>query len=169
VSVNLSRSDVFDPTLMERLTDLVKDNGLDFDDIKLEVTESSYTNNGQELVEVVGDMRDLGFMIEMDDFGTGYSSLNMLSEMPFDVLKMDMRFVRNIEKSEKDLRLVKLILDIARYLDVSVVAEGVETQGQLDLLRDGGCDLVQGFFFSRPLPPEEFEELIKRDLAIERG
>jgi EAL domain-containing protein (putative c-di-GMP-specific phosphodiesterase class I) len=80
-----------------------------------------------------------------------------------------MRFVRNIEKSEKDLRLVKLILDIARYLDVSVVAEGVETQGQLDLLRDGGCDLVQGFFFSRPLPPEEFEELIKRDLAIERG
>ncbi len=169
VSVNLSRSDVFDPTLMERLTDLVKDNGLDFDDIKLEVTESSYTNNGQELVEVVGDMRDLGFMIEMDDFGSGYSSLNMLSEMPFDVLKMDMRFVRNIEKSEKDLRLVKLILDIARYLDVSVVAEGVETQGQLDLLRDGGCDLVQGFFFSRPLPPEEFEELIKRDLAIERG
>jgi EAL domain-containing protein (putative c-di-GMP-specific phosphodiesterase class I) len=114
-------------------------------------------------------MRDLGFMIEMDDFGSGYSSLNMLSEMPFDVLKMDMRFVRNIEKSEKDLRLVKLILDIARYLDVSVVAEGVETQGQLDLLRDGGCDLVQGFFFSRPLPPEEFEELIKRDLAIERG
>jgi EAL domain-containing protein (putative c-di-GMP-specific phosphodiesterase class I) len=169
VSVNLSRSDVFDPTLMERLTDLVKDNGLDFDDIKLEVTESSYTNNGQELVEVVADMRDLGFMIEMDDFGTGYSSLNMLSEMPFDVLKMDMRLVRNIEKSEKDLRLVKLILDIARYLDVSVVAEGVETQGQLDLLRDGGCDLVHGFFFSRPLPPEEFEELIKRDLAIERG
>jgi EAL domain-containing protein (putative c-di-GMP-specific phosphodiesterase class I) len=108
-------------------------------------------------------------MIEMDDFGSGYSSLNMLSEMPFDVLKMDMRFVRNIEKSEKDLRLVKLVLDIARYLDVSVVAEGVETQGQLDLLRDGGCDLVQGFFFSRPLPPEEFEELIKRDLAIERG
>ena len=89
--------------------------------------------------------------------------------MPVDVLKMDMKFVRNIEYSEKDLRLVKLIIDIASYLGVLVVAEGVESEGQLALLKDAGCDLVQGFYFSRPLPAEEFEKLIEKEIAIERN
>ena len=131
--------------------------------MKLEVTESAYTDNAKKVLKVIGDLRDLGFEIEMDDFGSGYSSLNMLSEMPIDVLKMDMKFVRRIEENETDLRLVELILDIARYLHLKVVAEGVETEGQLALLQDAGCDLVQGFYFSRPLPPDEFEQLIKRD------
>ena len=96
----------------------------------------------------------------MDDFGSGYSSLNMLSSMPIDVLKMDIAFIRNIERNEKDLRLVELIVDIARYLKVPVVAEGVETENQLRLLKDAGCDLVQGYYFSRPLPAEAFEEMI---------
>ena len=169
VSVNLSRTDVFDPTLIDRLRCLIEDNDLDYSSVKLEVTESAYTDNAAQVLEAIEHLRALGFEIEMDDFGSGYSSLNMLSEMPIDVLKMDMKFVRNIEKSETDRRLVALILDIARYLGVVVVAEGVETEGQLELLREGGCQLVQGFYFSRPLPPEEFEELIKRELAIERG
>ena len=105
----------------------------------------------------------------MDDFGSGYSSLNMLSDMPIDVLKMDMKFIRSIETSETDRRLVSLILDIAKYLKVTVVAEGVETKGQLDILRDAKCDIVQGFYFSRPLPPEEFESLILQELDIERS
>ena len=165
VSVNLSRADVFDPTLVDRLDRLIQDNGLSHNDMKLEVTESAYTDNAKVLLDVIHHLRSIGFEIEMDDFGSGYSSLNMLSAMPIDVLKMDMKFVRNIEKSETDLRLVKLILDIARYLSLRVVAEGVETGGQLDLLRDAGCDLVQGFYFSRPLPPEEFEKLIERELT----
>jgi len=169
VSVNLSRADVFDPTLVDRLVKLIGDNGLDFRDVKLEVTESAYTEKANDLLEVVRDLRRLGFEIEMDDFGSGYSSLNMLSDMPIDVLKMDMKFVRNIESSDTDFRLVKLILDIAKYLKLNVVAEGVETAGQLKLLRDAGCDLVQGFYFSRPLPPEEFEALIEREMSIERG
>ena len=165
VSVNLSRADVFDPTLVDRLDRLIQDNGLSHNDMKLEVTESAYTDNAKVLLDVIHHLRSIGFEIEMDDFGSGYSSLNMLSAMPIDVLKMDMKFVRNIEKSETDLRLVKLILDIARYLSLRVVAEGVETGGQLDLLRDAGCDLVQGFYISRPLPPEEFEKLIERELT----
>ena len=168
VSVNLSRSDVFDATLIDRLRRLVDDNGLSYDDIMLEVTESAYVDNASLMLDTINDLRDLGFKIEMDDFGSGYSSLNMLSDMPFDVLKMDMRFVKNIERNEVDLRLVKLILDIARYLEVMVVAEGVETQGQLELLREGGCDLIQGYYFSCPVPPDEFEALIERELAIER-
>ena len=168
VSVNLSRTDVFDPTLVDRLIRLIRDNGLDFEDMKLEVTESAYTDKANDLLNVVRRLRKQGFEIEMDDFGSGYSSLNMLSDMPIDVLKMDMKFVRNIENSETDMRLIKLILDIARYLRLKVVAEGVETEGQMRLLKDAGCDLVQGYYFSRPLPAEEFENLIIKEMSIER-
>ena len=169
VSVNLSRSDVFDPTLPGRLDHLVLDNGLSYKDLKLEVTESAYTDNAKQVLDVIKSLRNKGFEIEMDDFGSGYSSLNMLSDMPIDVLKMDMKFIRNIEESETDRRLVSLILDIARYLKVSVVAEGVETEKQLEILRNGKCDLVQGYYFSRPLPSENFEKLIEKEIAIERN
>jgi EAL domain-containing protein (putative c-di-GMP-specific phosphodiesterase class I) len=169
VSVNLSRSDVFDPTLVDRLDQLIGSNGLDYKNIKLEVTESAYTDNAKRVLEVIMRLREKGFEIEMDDFGSGYSSLNMLSDMPIDVLKMDMKFIRNLESNETDRKLVSLILDIAKYLKVSVVAEGVETEGQLNILRSGECDLVQGYYFSRPLPPDEFEELIRKEIAIERN
>ena len=163
VSVNLSRADVFNNTLIESLKKLVTGNGLDFSDLKLEVTESAYTDNAKQLLDVIATLRETGFEIEMDDFGSGYSSLNMLSAMPIDVLKIDMKFIRNIETNETDRLLVKLILDIAKYLKVTVVAEGVETKGQLDLLKDAGCDVVQGYYFSRPLPSDDFERLIERE------
>ena len=159
-SVNLSRADVFDPDLTDRL---IKDKGLDYCDIKLEVTESAYSQDADRLLALIHTLRKIGFEIEMDDFGAGYSSLNMLSSMPIDVLKMGMSFVRNIENSETDFRLMKLILDIAGYLKLSIVAEGVETEGQLKLLRDADCDFVQGYYFSRPVPAKEFEELIVKE------
>ena len=163
VSVNISRADIFDPDLTDRLCRLITDNGLEYRDIKLEVTESAYSQDADRLLDLIHSLRHIGFEIEMDDFGTGYSSLNMLSSMPIDVLKMDMSFVRNIEKSETDLRLMKLILDIAGNLKLSVVAEGVETEGQLKLLRDADCDLVQGYYFSRPVPANEFEVFIEKE------
>ena len=166
VSVNLSRVDIFDPALTDKLVTLIDENNLNFNDLKLEVTESSYTDNAKKLLELIHNLREIGFEVEMDDFGSGYSSLNMLSDMPIDVLKMDMKFVRNIEQSETDMLLVKLIIDIARYLNLEVVAEGVETDKQLSLLQDAGCNLVQGFYFSKPLPPEEFEKLIEKELEI---
>ena len=166
VSVNLSRTDIFDPELEGDLLRLIQDNGLSPADMKLEVTESAYTDDGEQLISVIERLRKLGFKVEMDDFGSGYSSLNMLSSLPLDVLKMDMKFIQNIEVNEKDFRLVELILDIARYLNVPVVAEGVETENQLRLLKQAGCDLVQGYYFSRPLPPEEFEALIRQELEL---
>ena len=116
------------------------------------------------MIRVIKRLHDRGFEIEMDDFGSGYSSLNMLSSMPIDILKMDKAFIQNIEHSAKDLQLVELILDIARSLKVPVVAEGVETERQMILLRDLGCAMVQGFYFSRPLPPDEFEKVILKEL-----
>jgi EAL domain-containing protein (putative c-di-GMP-specific phosphodiesterase class I) len=96
----------------------------------------------------------------MDDFGTGYSSLNMLSEMPVDVLKMDRNFIKNIDRSEKSVQLVALILNIAEKLNIPVVAEGVETESQLKLLQKLGCAVVQGYYFSRPLSAADFESNI---------
>ena len=160
VSVNLSRVDIFDPELEKTLDDIMTYNGLEHDALKLEVTETAYTEDSEQVVKVIGSLRSKGYVVEMDDFGTGYSSLNMLAEMPVDVIKMDMGFVRNIEYSEKDRQLANLIINIAQKLDVSVVAEGVETGDQLRILKDMGCECVQGFYFSRPLPPSEFEDQI---------
>jgi FOG: EAL domain len=168
MSVNLSRVDVFNPDLPDILDSIVQKYGLNCRDLNLEVTETAYTENADYLIRVIGELRKKGYVIEMDDFGSGYSSLNMLSSMPIDVLKMDIAFIRNIERNEKDFRLVELIVDIARYLKVPVVAEGVETVNQLNLLKNAGCDLVQGYYFSRPLPPAEFEkQILCRDLKAE--
>lgn len=168
MSVNLSRTDIFDAELEKKLLDIISKNGLSPDTLKLEVTESAYTDNANQLIEVIERLRTDGFQIEMDDFGSGYSSLNMLSTLPIDVLKIDMKFIRNIHQGSKEFRLVELILDIARYLGVPVVAEGVETGEQCDMLRNSGCDLVQGYFFSRPLPPQDFESLIHKEIAEDR-
>ena len=157
VSVNLSRVDVFDPTLEDTLDGILRFSGLGRDILKLEVTESTYTENSDQVIQVVKSLREKGYEVEMDDFGTGYSSLSMLSAMPVDVLKMDRAFVRNIDQEEKDKQLVALILDIAANLKIPVVAEGVETREQLELLKELGCELVQGYYFSRPLQAVDFE------------
>ncbi|MCR4655015.1 MAG: EAL domain-containing protein [Lachnospiraceae bacterium] len=158
VSVNLSRVDVFDPNLEDTLEEILTEYKLDHNCLKLEVTESAYTENAQQVITVVESLRKKGYEIEMDDFGSGYSSLNMLSSMPIDVLKMDRAFIMNIEHDEKDVQLVELIMEIAKNLKVLVIAEGVETEKQLMILKEMGCALVQGYYFSRPLPPDEFEK-----------
>ena len=160
VSVNLSRVDVFDPKLEETLDGILESNKLSHEAFKLEITESAYTENAEQVIEVVDSLRKKGYKVEMDDFGSGYSSLNMLSSMPIDVLKMDMVFVRNIDRDEKDKQLVELIIDIAKNLKVPVIAEGVERESQLNLLKSMGCDIVQGYYFFRPLPADEFEKRV---------
>lgn len=163
VSVNLSRVDVFDTELENTLDDILSKNGLSHDAIELEVTESAYTENADQVIQVVESLRKNGYEVGMDDFGTGYSSLNMLSAMPIDFLKMDIAFIRNIERDEKDVQLVALIIGIAENLGIPVVAEGVETEGQLKLLRDLGCPLVQGYYFAHPIHASEFESAYLQD------
>ena len=165
VSVNLSRLDIFDSTLETTLDTLLEDKGLERSALKLEVTESAYTENADQVIGVIERLRAKGYEIEMDDFGTGYSSLNMLSSMPVNVLKMDRAFIRNLDREEKDVQMVEIILDIAKKLNIPVIAEGVETETQYRTLKELGCDLVQGFYFSRPLPAREFEkEIIEKTL-----
>ena len=161
VSVNVSRVDLYDPEIRPKFAKILADNGLGANDLYLEITESAYTEDSHQLIDVVRGLREDGFHIEMDDFGSGYSSLNMLTTLPIDVLKMDMKFIRNIHVDPRSLRLVEIVMEIAGFLSVPVVAEGVEYPEQCELLKKAGCDIVQGFLFSKPVPPEEFEVFIQ--------
>ena len=169
VSVNVSRIDIYDPDIETFLVGLVDENDLEQSDLMIEITESAYADNASRLIEVVEHLRSRGFLIEMDDFGSGYSSLNMLATIPIDVLKMDMAFIRNMETDDKSLRLVRLVIDIAKFLEVPVVAEGVETKSQLELLKGMGCDYIQGYYFSGPVPPDKFAAFIEADLKVNHG
>ena len=169
VSVNLSRMDFFDASLKQRLQDIAAANGVPVRDIVLEVTESAYSQNMDLMLKTIGELREAGFQIEMDDFGSGYSSLNMLCVMPVDALKVDMKFVRNIVASGSGYRMAELVIEIARCLSVPAVVEGVEDEDQYRLVKQVGCDVVQGYYFSKPLPAGEFEALLQRDLEERRG
>lgn len=163
VSVNVSRMDIYDPRLETRLLDILKDNGLEPSEYMLEITESAYSDDSSQLIEVVQSLRDKGFKVEMDDFGSGYSSLNMLTMLPVDVLKMDMQFVRNVHTDENSFKLIKLVMDIAEFMNFTVIAEGVENKEQYDLLKQAGCDLIQGYYFSKPVPADEFVQFFDKD------
>ncbi len=162
VSVNVSRMDLYSPNLIDHLDEILSKNGLDRGKLYLEITESAYTEDAAQIVAVVGRLRSEGFKIEMDDFGTGYSSLNMLADIPVDVLKLDMRFVQNLNSNDKQEKLIRLVMDIAKYLGMAVVAEGVETGDQVEFLKSVGCQLIQGYYFSKPLPAEEFAKYVEK-------
>ena len=161
ISVNVSRIDIQDEDIVSNMCDIVKEAGIDVKDLHLEITESAYTSDTDQLVEVVAQFREKGFVIEMDDFGSGYSSLNMLTTLPIDILKVDMRFMQSISQDKKSLRMMELVKEIADFLKVPVVAEGVEEKEQLDTLKGLGFQMIQGYYFSKPLPVSEFESLIK--------
>jgi len=162
VSVNVSRIDMLTPNLKSIFKGILDEFGLKAEDLMLEITESAYTGDSEQVISTAKDLRGLGmgFRIEMDDFGTGYSSLGMLSHLPIDALKLDMSFVRNAFGENRDVRMIELIIDIADYLHVPVVAEGVETEEQYLVLKAMGCDMVQGYYFSRPVPPEAFDRFL---------
>ena len=165
VSVNVSRIDMYDPSLIDTLLSILAENGITPNELLLEITESAYTQDTKQIIETVEKLRSLGFKIEMDDFGTGYSSLNMISTLPIDALKLDMMFIRSAFGERKDTRMLQFIIDIADYLSVPVIAEGVENEEQLNTLKAMSCDIVQGYYFSKPVPPEEFVRFIEARIA----
>ena len=116
------------------------------------------------IVRVVNELQEHGFIIEMDDFGSGYSSLNMISELPLDALKLDMYFIKNAFSKSHNTKMISIVVDIADYLGVPVIAEGVETEEQYLAIKELGCSVIQGYYFSKPLPANEFEKFL-----IEKG
>ena len=160
VSVNVSRADIYNEDLADTLVKIIEKYDLDPSRLHLEITESAYTENPKQIIDTVTTLRELGFVIEMDDFGSGYSSLNMLNDMPIDILKLDMKFIRSEMAKPKSQGILQFIINLASWMNLSVVAEGVETKAQLLRLTEIGCDYVQGYYFAKPMPCQEFEGLL---------
>ncbi|MCQ4635763.1 EAL domain-containing protein [Anaerovorax odorimutans] len=163
ISVNVSRADIYQANLADVLVGFIEKYQLSPSLLHLEITESAYTENQEQIIDTLDHLRGLGFIIEMDDFGTGYSSLNMLNEMPLDILKLDMKFIQSETAKPAEEGILRFIMGLARWMELSVVAEGVETKEQWERLCELGCDYVQGYYFAKPMPAREFEKLLKSE------
>jgi EAL domain-containing protein (putative c-di-GMP-specific phosphodiesterase class I) len=161
VSVNVSNSLFHGRTLLPTVADVIQKTGIRPEQIELELTESIAMRDVDASVTMLEELRAMGVRLSIDDFGTGYSSLSYLQRFPLSRLKIDQSFVRDLLTSENSVKITKAIIAMAHSLNLAVLAEGVETEGQLARLRSEGCDEVQGYLFSRPLPAAEFENVLR--------
>ena len=162
VSINVSAIQFEDEYFKKDIQARITDADLEPSIIELELTETIIMKNNDNNILLLNSLKDLNFKILIDDFGTGYSAFNYLKEYPVDILKIDKTFINNIKKDPRDATIVRGIISIAHELGLTVIAEGVETTEQLDLLRSFGCDEYQGYYFSRPVPPDQFIELLRK-------
>ena len=162
LSVNVSSIQFREPALHTLIAHLLRDHGIPPGYLVLEITESILMDGSLEAEARMRDIKNLGIRYSLDDFGTGYSSLSYLKRFPVDVVKIDRSFIRDCPEDRSDAHLVEAIITMAHSLDLLVTAEGVETEAQLDFLRNLGCDTLQGYLIDRPLPPDAFEILIQR-------
>ncbi len=162
LSVNLSVKQFAQPEFVRHVSEIVAASGLDPHCLKLEITESVAIDDPDRTRGMLEELRRLGVRIYLDDFGTGYSSLGHLHQLSLDAIKIDRSFVMHMEEP-MHLQLVHTVRDLARNIGVTVIAEGVEKQSQLDVLRRIGCESAQGYFFSRPVPVDEVAKLLERD------
>ena len=169
VSINVSRVDFYSPAIVQVLEGLIQKYNLDPRLLELELTESAYVENPQQIIEITKALQSKGFVILMDDFGSGYSSLNMLKDLPVDVLKIDLKFLTDSEGVEEGRAddILSSVVKMAKRLKLTVIAEGVESQKQVDFLRTIGCEYAQGYYFSEPLPQEDYRQLVQNDYETE--
>ncbi len=160
ISVNVSRINFYNMDFVNELKGLVHKYHVGSDALRFEITETAYMENPQQLLSVMKELQEEGYVFLMDDFGSGYSSLNMLKNVPVDILKLDMGFMRDLDKNEKVEYIVKAVVQMAKDLKMDMVSEGVETSRQLEFLKSIGCDKIQGYYFSKPLPVDEFSQWI---------
>jgi diguanylate cyclase (GGDEF)-like protein/PAS domain S-box-containing protein len=163
VSVNISARQFSDGQLGTRIAGILQEIGLPPACLELELTESILMREVSEAMQILAGLKRLGLSIAVDDFGTGYSSLNYLKQFPIDVLKIDRTFVDGLPSGEQDAQIARAIIAMAHSLNLSVIAEGVETHEQLEFLREHGCDEVQGYLFGRPMPATRFEAQFSND------
>ncbi len=166
VSVNISSIQINRPGFVTTLSEILEETGLPPEYLELEITESTLVSSIMDATMLLNNLQRLGVKVSLDDFGTGYSSLNYLTQMPIDTLKIDKSFIDNICTNEKDVQIAETIIQLAHSLEIKVVAEGVETEEQLSLLKARRCDTVQGYIFSPPLYPSELLEILKEDDLI---
>ncbi len=168
VAVNLSARQLYSPGFLATVRQALADSGVNPGGMELEITESVMMHHVEQVAEVLGELKLLGVHVAVDDFGTGYSSLAYLKRLPLDSLKVDRSFVRDVPGDPDDEAITRAVVALAHSLRLKVVAEGVETEEQLGFLCELGCDEIQGFLFSRPVPAADFEELLRRDVRLPR-
>jgi diguanylate cyclase (GGDEF)-like protein/PAS domain S-box-containing protein len=166
MAANLSARQFQDRELPGMVARILRETGLDPHFLELEITESMVMQDVESTATLLGELKGLGVQLSMDDFGTGYSSLSCLKRFPFDTLKIDISFVREITSDPESAAIARTIIAMAHNLKLRVIAEGVETEGQLRYLRAHGCDAMQGFFFSRPVPADEFAGLLRESRRL---
>jgi EAL domain-containing protein (putative c-di-GMP-specific phosphodiesterase class I) len=160
VAVNVSGYQLTQGNLVDGLKQALEETNCDAADLELEVTEGYFIKNPDQAVQTLEQLKAIGVSLAVDDFGTGYSSLAYLKKMPIDKLKIDQSFIRDIPQDKNDEAIAKAIIALANSMQLEVIAEGVETEQQLAFLQQEGCDQVQGYLFSRPLPLEQMEGLL---------
>lgn len=160
ISVNQSRANLYVPLYVQNLQKLLHRWNVPAKYIMVEITESAFFKDTKQLIDIIDQLHTIGFRVSMDDFGSGYSSLNMLQNVMLDELKIDRNFFCHTEDSERGKTIVRNVIEMAADLNISVVAEGVETEAQVNFLKQTGCELVQGYYFARPMPHEKFLELL---------
>lgn len=158
ISVNISPKDFYYLDIYQTITNLVKKYEIEPEKLRLELTETALAYNEEDMIEVITKLRDAGFIIEIDDFGSGYSSLNMLKDICADVVKIDREFLRETENMKRSRDILELVIALSNRMNMSVITEGVETSDQVNMLTDMGCKRFQGYYFSKPIPVDEFEE-----------
>ena len=163
LSLNLSRVDIYRPGIVEEIIHLVDSNNVPRKNYYIEITESAFVEDTKAVIPVIEEIKNSGFKVEIDDFGSGYSSFGALVDLPFDVLKIDMMFIRALNVKPKVNDIVKMIINLAKTLDTICVAEGVENEEQYLFLKENGCDVIQGYYFSKPLSHDDFEALIVKE------
>ena len=161
ISLNVSRHHLGDDTFCEKLNALIDNIGVPHKYIELEITESLLTDHIDKLIETVTWFKERGYRISVDDFGSGYSSLNLITMLPFDTLKIDGGFFLKNDLTEKNRKVITSVVTLAKSLNLETVSEGVETQTQVDFLKELGCDMIQGFFYYKPMCCEQFEEILR--------
>jgi len=161
-SVNIPAQQVRKGNLVQLIKRILDNTGLDPTMLELELTESSLMDDSDNVLSMLQEVRSMGVKISLDDFGTGYSSLSYLKRFPIDTLKIDQAFIRDIGTSADDEAITRAIIAMAHTMGMEVCAEGVETQVHKDFLIREGCDYIQGYLLSRPVPDEEFSGLLRR-------
>ncbi|MEA4853954.1 MAG: EAL domain-containing protein [Christensenella sp.] len=163
LSVNVSRAQMYDDHLTEKLLGIIKKYDIPASAVELELTESAFLENLQEMMKTMAKLHEAGFRLAIDDFGSGYSGLNMLKDINFDTVKLDRGFLIETEGDKRGDVILQGILALAKKLNLQTIAEGVETKAQFLFLKENGCDMVQGFYFSRAVPGNEFDRMIEEE------
>lgn len=162
ISVNISKETLTENNFLEKYLRILSKYKINASEIELEITEGIAINNELDIKEILTKIKNKGFKISIDDFGTGYSSLNMLQIMPIDIIKIDKSFIDKIDKFNNNENLIEVIMMIAKKMNLKTVAEGVEDKEQVDYLKKVKCDLIQGYYYSKPIKLEKFIEYINK-------